>query len=426
MKYMKPRNKFEKAVLAQSGRLRPLTKAQIKWAFKECVGHYAHCVPSGRTTCMDCGHRWKIETTSGSCICPECGARLEVRQTYVRKVRQKHYFTVLTKCGEYQVLRMYLLFVEMEKGCKASPYALELGQYWWDAKGRTALVARQRTLGMYLDSFSLSSPMAIRRDNFVYRHVANNPLYPRHNVIATLRRNGFSGNLHSIEPSRLIPALLADPKAETLMKAGQYPMLHHYVQSTLDIGKYWASVKICIRNGYVIPDASMWCDTINLLQESGNDIRSPKYICPVDLKSEHDMLVKRHDRLLERKKLAERRKEAMKHEDEYRRMKGRFFGMVITDGTLDIRVLDSVAKFAEEGTRMKHCVWTNAYYLKENSLILSATIDGRRIETVEVDLKNLCVVQSRGVCNTNTEYHDRIVSLVNDNMNQIRQCMTAA
>mgnify|MGYP000296788918 FL=1 len=51
---------------------------------------------------------------------------------------------------------------------------------------------------------------------------------------------------------------------------------------------------------------------------------------------------------------------------------------------------------------MHHCVFTNEYYLKADSLILSATIDGKRIETIEVSLKRMEVVQSRGVCNKNT------------------------
>ncbi|WP_347027354.1 PcfJ domain-containing protein, partial [Bacteroides ovatus] len=59
-------------------------------------------------------------------------------------------------------------------------------------------------------------------------------------------------------------------------------------------------------------------------------------------------------------------------------------------------------------------------------LILSATIDGVRIETVEVSLKTFRVVQSRGVCNSNTEYHDRIISLVDSNMSLIRKRMGKA
>ena len=82
-----------------------------------------------------------------------------------------------------------------------------------------------------------------------------------------------------------------------------------------------------------------------------------------------------------------------------------------------------MAEFAEEGTAMHHCVWSNKYFLKENSLILSATIDGVRIETIEVSLKTFKVVQSLGVCNSNTEYHDRIVALVDSNMNLIRNRM---
>ena len=74
---------------------------------------------------------------------------------------------------------------------------------------------------------------------------------------------------------------------------------------------------------------------------------------------------------------------------------------------------------------MHHCVFSNEYYLKADSLILSATIDGKRIETIEISLKTMKVVQSRGVCNKNTEHHDQIVNLVNKNMKLIRSRMAA-
>ena len=57
-KTIKARNKFEHAVIEQSKHLRPITKQQIKWAFRECISHFAYRLPKGRTTCMDCGHRW--------------------------------------------------------------------------------------------------------------------------------------------------------------------------------------------------------------------------------------------------------------------------------------------------------------------------------------------------------------------------------
>ena len=422
---MKPRNKFEKAVLAQSGKLRPLSKAQLAWAFRECVSHFAHRLPKGRTTCMDCGHEWVREKATGHCTCPKCHAKLEVKNTLVRKIRQKAYFTLLDKCGKYQTLRMFLLVVEMEKGCKAHPYALEIGQYWWNDKGKQTLVAIQRILGRDMDTFSFVSPMAIRGDNEVYRHIATFDTYPRYSVIDTLQRNGFRSDLQDIESAKLIPALLTDPKVETLLKAGQYDLLRYCLHSSTRLDDYWPSVKICLRNGYTITDGSMWCDTIDLLRRMGKDTRSPKYVCPADLKAEHDKLVEQRNRKEERERLALRRKEAAQYEKEYLLQKGKFFGILITDGTLKVRVLESVAEIAEEGTLMHHCVYANAYYRKENSLILSATIDGKRIETVEVDLERLCVVQSRGLCNKNTEYHERIVNLVNSNMNLIRKQISA-
>lgn len=423
---MKPRNKFEKAVLAQSKSLRPITKRQMDWAFRECIDHYAYRLPKGRTTCMDCGHGWLMAEPSDSCTCPKCGARLKVRQTFERKLPQKQYFTVLTTSGEYQVLRKFLLVVEMEKGCKAKPYSLEIGQYWWNAQGRMAVVGIQRVLGRYIDTFSFGSPLAVRSDNAAYRHIAYSPIYPKSKVLDVLRRNGFDGDFHDIVPTRLIPALLSDSRAETLMKAGQYPMLHHYLTSRFDMERYWASVKICIRNGYTISDGSMWCDTIDLLRHFGKDTNSPKYVCPSDLKAEHDRLMHKRNKEIERKKLEERIRQAKKHEKAYRKLKGIFFGIAFTDGTLQVRVLESVAEFAAEGTELHHCVFSNSYFLEKNSLILSATIDGKRIETVEVSLKTLEVVQSRGLHNSNTEYHDRIVNLVNSNVNLIRQRMEAA
>ena len=86
-----------------------------------------------------------------------------------------------------------------------------------------------------------------------------------------------------------------------------------------------------------------------------------------------------------------------------------------------MKVLDSVLEFKEEGDALHHCVFTNEYYLNPDSIVFSATIEGKRIETVEVSLKQLKVVQSRGVCNKNTEYHDRIVELVNKNIKHIRK-----
>ena len=150
---MKPRNKFEKTVMALSTRLCPITKAQHQWAFRECIDHFAYRLPKGRTTCMDCGYSWTLEQPIDTCTCPQCRASLQVKTTRARKLQQKHYFTLLTTCGgAYQVLRMFLLVVGMEKGCRAQSSVIEIGHYWWNDAGRQALVAIQRTFGHYIGS----------------------------------------------------------------------------------------------------------------------------------------------------------------------------------------------------------------------------------------------------------------------------------
>ena len=422
---MKARNKFEVAVMEQSKHLCPITKQQIKWAFRECISHFAYRLPKGRTTCMDCGHRWAMKKHRETCTCPHCRAKLQVQTTRARKHKEQHYFTILTTSGDYQVLRMYLLIVGMEKGCKASSYTIEIGQYWWNAQGRKTIVAVQRVLGRYIDTFSYCSPMAVRNDNEAYRHISYSQIYPKFKATEALRRNGFKNDFHDIAPTVLIPALLSDSRAETLIKAGRTEHLKYFLDNSRVFDACWQSYKVATRNGYDIEDISIWCDYVDMLRRLGKDIHSPKYVCPTDLHREHVRRQHELRRQREREEKEKRRKKAMEDERRFHELKSKFFGIRFTDGTIQVHVLESVQEHLEEGTAMHHCVFSNEYYLKENSLILSATIEGRRIETIEVNLETLKVVQSRGVCNKNTEYHDQIVSLVNANRKLIRQRMRA-
>ncbi|KGN71777.1 hypothetical protein JT26_00450 [Porphyromonas sp. COT-108 OH1349] len=122
---------------------------------------------------------------------------------------------------------------------------------------------------------------------------------------------------------------------------------------------------------------------------------------------------------------AQRRQKAIENEERFQALKAPFFGIAFTDGTIEVRVLESVAEYMEEGKALHHCVFTNEYYLKEQSLILSASIEGKRIETIEVSLETIKVIQCRGLQNKNTEYHDRIIDLVNANQQVFRDRMKA-
>lgn len=41
-------------------------------------------------------------------------------------------------------------------------------------------------------------------------------------------------------------------------------------------------------------------------------------------------------------------------------------------------------------------------------------------ETIEIDLEQMKLVQSRGLMNKNTEYHERIKELIENNINVIK------
>ena len=400
---MKPRNKFEQAVLAQSKHLRPITKAQRQWAFRECIDHYAYRLPKGKTTCMDCGHSWQMIEPTERCTCPQCGADLEVITTRARKLKQRQYFTVLTTSGGYQVLRMYLLIAGMEKGYQASSSVMEIGQYWWDERGRQSIVAVERTMGHYIDSFAYYSPMAIRRDNEAYRFVAHCPLCPKVKLSDTLKRNGFEGKCYGIAPTSLIPALLTDSRAETILKAGRTEHLAYFLSRPRNWDAYWPAYKITLRRSYDITDIALWCDYVDMLRRLGKDAHNAHFVCPEDLLQAHDTAQRKLQAQREKEAEAQRRQKAIENEERFQALKAPFFGIAFTDGTIEVRVLECVEE-----------------YLKEQSLILSARIEGKRIETIEVSLETMKVIQCRGLQNKNTEYHDRIIDLVHRNIKQIQ------
>ena len=424
---MKPRNQKQQHILELSGRLRPLTTPQKNWALNSTINHYGYRLKSEMCTCMKCGHQW-LETRNGMCLCPECGTRIEIKDTKERVICDKSYFNVITTMEGYQVIRMFLMIVEMRKGMKANPAYLEIGSYWIDGNGKTSVVGLQRTLGQYIDCFSFGSPLEIRRDNEAFQRISDEWVYPRIKVTDTIKRNGFKGSCHHIHPVTLFQELLTNPKAETLMKANDIELLRYLCARPTykaDIDTYWNTIKVANRNGYKVTDSQMWMDYIKMLERCGKDILSPKYICPSNLKEEHDRYMRKGHILEAKKKRAEDIRKAQEREASFKEQKEKFFGIRINDGEIEVKVLESVEEYRQEAESQHICLFSAAYDQRESSLILSARIDGRIIETIEVDLRTLRVVQSRGVCNQNTDYHDRIINLINANDHLIKERITA-
>lgn len=428
---MKPKNKFQQHVLELSKRLPKITEPQQRWAFKHCFDHIGKRNAKGTITCLECGHKWHEDNSPLAdailgCKCPNCATQLKINATRQRVFNNIEYFGIITTCDGFQVIRYFHISVYRKAGEQARYSCSEVVQRWLSPNGKEAIVARLRGMSiMYYDLWNFGSLLEIRP---YHRAHDIDPMhfYPRQRVISEISRNGFCGEYHGLHPLALFRTILTSNKAETLLKAGQCELLKHFVRSSSrNIDTYWNSIRIAIRNGYTIEDGSMWCDYIDQLNFFGKDTNSPKYVCPDNLHQMHDLYTKRRRVYNERQELEKKRQQARENEEKFKELKAKFFGIAFTDGTIQVRVLESVDEFMEEGKAMHHCVFDGSYFLRAESLVLSATIDGKRIETVEISLKTLKVVQSRGVCNKNTEYHDRIIKLVNKNRNLIRQRIAA-
>ena len=427
---MKPRTKLQKEVAEQSKRLAPITQKQQDWAFRNCLKQQARRLKNGTLTCLERGHSWKsghalYETICG-CTCPHCGTKEKVIDSRKQSFKQAEYYGIYTVCGGFQVLRYFFLEKNCQVGNPAQLYCREVVQHWISPSGKSVIMARSRCMSvLYYDVWNWSSDLEIRQERQAHL-VSPTAVYPHKRFIPEVKRNGFRGDFHGLSPRNFFRNILSDSRMETLLKSGQIDLLRYFsIKRSQNLDDYWASIRICIRNKYTVSDVSIWCDYVDLLQFFGKDLSNAKFVCPADLRAEHDRLMRKKQAWQKRQEKEKQREQILKNETQYQELKSKFLGLEFSDGQLHVRVLQDVNEFFEEGNILKHCVYANAYFLKTDTLILSAQINGKRIETVEVSLATFQVVQARGVCNQNTEWHDQIISLVNRNAHLIRKRMSA-
>lgn len=423
---MKPKNKFQKQVIEANKTLLAITDEQIQWGYDNAIEYLGYRSKKGIITCSKCGHSWQGEgeliTTILGCDCPNCKSKLTVKTTAKRTFSDSYYMTVIDAHKGYQVLRTIMLGYTSKIGELPKYSASEVMQRWIASDGKYCTFAKLRqTMGtMYYDSWIYHTPLELRQEIDVYNRIYAGAIYPKQKLIPELKRTGYKKAMYNQKPLDLFRILLTDSKAETLIKAKQSKLLKRIMDSGWkNIDNYWQSIRICIRNNYKIKDATLWCDYIDLLRFFGKDLYNAKYVCPDNLKAEHDRYVAKKakaDAQLEiEKQLAK--------EDSFREAKAKFFGLIFLDGLINVRVLESVAEIITEGKAMHHCV--GSYHSKEDSLILSACINGKRVETIEVSISKLKVIQSRGVCNKYTKYHNQIINLVESNISQIEERLIA-
>lgn len=393
----------------------------MDWGFVNCLDRFAYR-KKDKIFCLECGHSWVdqlplLTSIDDGCTCPECGMDLKLKHNYQSGMSVAAYFAVITTKNDFQVVRMVKVKKSLKPNTPAYCLGYEVMQHWINTEGELTTMSKNvNAMSMYYDLWAETSNMEVRVPSSQKAEMRHNlspyKIHPGSKAIPIIKRNGFNGHFYGFNPKFMFQLLIKDPKLETILKAGQTSLVNYCGKedSTEKVAKRWSSVKICIRNGYKIPDASIWFDHLDLLEEAGKDLRSPKYICPKNLKEEHGQIVSKIKRL---------KTEA--DQKAYVQRVGSLLAIRFKDELINVKVLQSIDEFEQEAKALQHCVFSNKYFNRAGSLIMSARIGKERLETVELSLSKMKVVQSRGINNTNTIYHNRIIDLVERNIKQIQK-----
>lgn len=416
---MKPRNKVERAVVKLSTNLPQLSDKQQAWAIKTCVRQkdaYEH------------------------------------RDRFARGC----FYLVVTFKG-WQVLRYFQVRAKFRyhKLVGDKVYFKECMQHWMK-NGKYVFLSKQRFCGYISDAFCSFGNLEVRTNT-------------QWGVLGDPRELGWDGVYYASVQDKYKYALRdfgkqicfddifrsvnAHPYNETLMR-GNFELwkVCRYHGAVFD-KILMSSVRVVIRHGHAdYIYYSLWWDMVDSLRYLKKDLSNPIIVCPPNLKEAHDKWIgaaqsrkrKMADQMEKLRQIQEERRMLAYMEEQAKRDKEnkqkakalasvyiarrkQFFDLDIANGVIHIKVLRSVEEFFEEGKEMCHCVFANGYYdvnKKPNCLILSAKVNGQRMETLEVDLSSFKVVQCQGKRNVNSAFHDSILNLVRENMWQIKSCAT--
>ena len=313
-------------------------------------------------------------------------------------------------------------------------YCDEVAQWWTDTdSGKTYYRERHSSLiyggnyGYRFQGYNANTPFQYKQKSGIvdkYGYCFDNPFQMgKTPITSVLERKGATED--DVETFGIIELskALADARMETILKHS-YRDFHYLMKERSLTDAIWSAYRITIRHKFHIRNFEMWYDLIKEMEFIGMDYRNPKYVCTRAYKRLHDDVVEKANRKREKEKRIREekiRKERMEQDRQIvEERTSRYGDLLISNGNLHSVVMITYDDYKEEGKAMHHCV--GGYFTYRNSLILSIRDnEGNRIETVEVNLNDFRIVQSRGVCNKATSHHQEIINLVQDNMWQIKE-----
>lgn len=382
---MKPRNKYEKRVAELNATLsEDIAQSNVDWVKEEC----------------------KYWDMSHFC-----------------------YFTVHSNMAEFMVRRLYRVYKFTDKSTDHF-FFVEIMREFSDG-GHKLYFGKQRTMGGYYDCFLYNSTMELRsaHKNYAYNDITM--LFPLSMDSVPEDNSCERIKCVRLDPKELGRIICNNSVAETMYKQNnpmfKYLVYRRYLKETC------RAYTIAKRHGFVFNEETipLWLDMVNAIIVCKKDWHNPVFIASTDLQATHDRFIKMRQRKCDEElrraaielKMSETDRSLLRDKrtnDAYIKRRKRFYDMVLTDGLIDIKVLPDVPAFREEAEYMQHCVYTNAYYKKPYSLILSARINDQRVETIEVDLTSFTIKQCFGKHNHFTMHHKRIIDLVTSQMDVIK------
>lgn len=428
---MKARTKLERRVEAIT--LPDISEPQKNYFISHVIKY--HIYHNGKYTCPDCGKTYsdKKRKVQENVTCPHCGCKGKSV-----KVRNGRYTTELsygmTTCRDgFQIIRMFVVWSHFREGDKAEYTFNEVYRNNIDEDGRSTDICVGLAHHGYNTEYSFGNPLHIYKSgyNTWATDIVPHYWYPKGTIIPKLSQRGFKGSIHDVNPRQLFEHLLqGDSKIETLFKAGYFGILERWSKS--DINQYWGTIKIAIRYHYKPNNWVIWKDYIRVGDRLGMDIRNPKIICPVDLTKAHD------DAMAKQRRAYEKRREQQRKEEEKRNLQSAtedvnrsryaehitpYMGIEVKGNGITIKPIPTSDDFFYLGKEMGQCLATMAYYKEFGSVILSAWVDGKVLENMEISLSTFRCVQCFGNNNKFTAKHEQIMELVSSKLiDEIKKC----
>ena len=438
---------FEKRCMAINDRLKDKPKGETaKAIYRRTMGAYpVYRKWYGKTIhyCSECGGGFEW---IGQKECPYCHVKFtDVPHQYLGN--EIAYHMELEAKGDIQLTRIYRVERCAHYGKKSFTDVWEVERIFYAPNGERRVFTRGvQGLSQYFDAFSRWTSITIRRERrnmswrAKWRYNLSMKTYHINSLTQQWKYKHIPELMKEYDNDSSVLRVIAYPWAETLLKTGQEAMFRYMVRSHEIIPKGTAhAFKICSRHHYTISDPSLWIDNLALLRYLGMDTHNPKFVCPEDLRALHQKLYERKRKVDERRaeraritRMENEMKRKAEQDKKYAEMVqhwpahfGNLLSLNLQSTNLDIRPLQSIDEFKQEGDAMHHCVYAMGYYdynKKPNCLILSAKDgEGKRLATIEYNMKNLTIVQCRAACNQVPERDAEIRGLINSNTATIQK-----